>query len=82
MEMVKYGIIRIVKNNQYINFVLFSTNLLQSNACSATPSPVTSPKHTCTRPQTIAVQRAKGEVSCQSVQNPNTLHPLGIEFEK
>ncbi|XP_037923835.1 sodium channel protein 60E isoform X3 [Hermetia illucens] len=52
----------------------------QSNACSATPSPVTSPKHTCTRPQTIAVQRAKGEVSCQSVQNPNTLHPLGPNY--
>lgn len=44
-----------------------------------TPSPSPSPKHSCVRPQALALQRTKAAAVIPGApnQNPNTLHPLG-----
>lgn len=44
-----------------------------------TPSPSPSPRHSCVRPQALALQRTKAAAVIPGApnQNPNTLHPLG-----
>ncbi|XP_055315474.1 sodium channel protein 60E isoform X4 [Sitodiplosis mosellana] len=49
---------------------------------SITPSPNSKSKQIIARPQVLAVQRTRGLSSSQAVpvQNPNVLHPLGVNY--